>query len=162
MAAALPVAALAMSAFGTIQQGASERNQQYRQAAQDDENGRLTLKSGEEDAFNVLRQGFAETDEAAATMAGSGLAWGGSIATVLQASAEKVEMDIDRVRERARAEAANHYAQGRERRKAGKQALLGSMFSALSSTIGGISDMRNQRRIETAGAAERTARAGGG
>jgi hypothetical protein len=162
MGAALPIAALAVTAGGQLFQGFSERKAENRAAAQDDENARLSLKAGEQDAMDVLRQGLSETDAAAATMAGSGLAWGGSIAAVLADSAHQVEMDIQRVREKAVGEANNYTAQAREHRRAGKAALLGGMFNALSTAIGGAADIRNANRLAAQGASERAVRIGGG
>lgn len=161
MGAAAPFIALGVSVLGTMQGGIAENKSERRAALQDEENGRLSYLAGEQQAMDVQRQGLIDTGGAAADLAESGLAWGGSIGTVLADSARQVEMDIDRVRERAAGEAANHYAQARERRRAGKQALIGSAFSALSTAIGGVSQIRQQRRLDTQAASERAVRLGG-
>lgn len=156
-AAAAPIA-LGMAVLGTVQGGLAERKAENRAAALDMENGRLAYLTGEQQAMDVERQGLLETGAAAAEFGGSGLAWGGSIATVLADSAHQVEMDIDRVRERAAGEAANYYASAREHRRAGKRALIGAGFSALTQAIGGVSQIRQQRRLTAQNSAESEAR----
>lgn len=154
-AAALPVA-LAFSAMGTMAGAMGDAAAQRAQARQERENGRLALKSGEQEAMDVLRQARFEQGAAAAEMAGSGLAFGGSIGTVLAESANQAQLDIDRVRERAAGEANNHYAQARQLKKQARNTIISGVFSTVSNVISGASGMKNQNAL----AMQRSAEAG--
>lgn len=154
-AAALPIAAMAVSAAGTMFGAMSEADALRAQARQERENGRLALKAGEQEAMDVLREARFEQGAAAAQMAGSGLAFGGSISTVLAESADQAQMDIERIRERAVGEANNRYAQARQLRKEAKNAVIGGVFSTVSSVLQGASGMRNQNALRLQGQKER-------
>lgn len=147
MGAALPIAAIAMTAGSSILGGVQEASALRAEARQNRENGRLAIKSGEEQAMDVLRQARFEQGGAAASMAGSGLAFGGSIGTVLADSAYQAEMDIDRVRARASGEADNYYAQAKQNRKAAKGAIVSGIFNAVASAVSSAADMSNQNKL---------------
>jgi hypothetical protein len=137
-AAALPIAALALTA-GSTMLGATQKASGLRaEARQDAENGRLSLKSGEQEAMDTLREARFEQGGAAAEMAGSGLAFGGSISTVLADSANAAEMDIERIRERAAGEANNYYANAKQKRKAARGAIVAGIFSSVSSAVSAV------------------------
>lgn len=161
MGAALPIAALAITAGGQLYGGIQENKAQRRAARDDEENARLSLKSGEQEAMDVLREALFQQGDAAATLASNGLVFGGSVSTVLADSSRAAEMDIERIREQARGEARNYYTQASERRRAGKSALIGGMFSAVATAVGGATQMRQQRQMETIAARERGVRLGG-
>lgn len=161
-AAALPIAAMAMQAAGTMMGAAQESKQLKREARQDRENGRLSLAQGEQDAMDVLRQARFDQGAAAADMAGSGLAFGGSIGAVLADSAYQAEADIDRIRARAVGEANNYYANAAQKKKAAKAAIAGGIFSAVSNAVGQASGMKSQGALQQQGVRERAVRLGGG
>lgn len=158
MTAYLGPAALALQAFGTLQSGFSEGRAYDDRAAIERENGRLAYKDGEEGAMDVLREALFAQGAAAADMASSGLVFGGSIGTVLADSARAAEIDIDRLRTRARGEAANAYAQAAANKAQGRNARVGSIFSAVAGAVSGAADMRHQRRMEGVAANERAVR----
>ncbi|KPH59187.1 hypothetical protein [Novosphingobium sp. ST904] len=101
MGAALPIAAIAMTAASSVMGGIQEGSSLRAEARSDAENGRLSLKAGEQEAMDTLRQARFEQGGAAVQMASSGLLFGGSIGTVLSDSALQAEMDIDRIRDRS-------------------------------------------------------------
>lgn len=160
--AALPIAAMALQAAGTMM-GAAQESKQLKAAARDDrENGRRSLLAGEEQAMDVLRQARFEEGAAAADMAGSGLAFGGSIGTVLADSSYQAELDIDRIRAKAVGEANNYYANAAQKKKAAKAAIVGGLFSAVTDAVSSAAGMRNQSKLKAQGVTERAVRLGQG
>lgn len=159
MAAVVPMAAIALTAGAQVFQGYSENKAARAGARADEENARLALKGGEQEAMDVLREARFQQGDAAASI-GQGLVFGGSISTVLADSARAAEMDIERIRDRARGEAANYYTQASERRKAGKRALIGGIFNAVATAVGGVNAQKNAAKEAQQAAAERGVRLG--
>lgn len=160
MAAALPVAAMALQVGGQLYQGYAENKAQRRAARADEENARLALLQGEQDVGDIVREARFQQGNAAASI-GTGLLFGGSIASVLADSALQADMDIQRVRDAALGEAKQLRAQAQDRRRAGKSALIGAGFSALSTAIEGASSFSQQRRGALQQGRENSVRLGG-
>lgn len=159
MGAFLPIAAIALTAGGKLYEGVSEKKAQNRAAVVDRENGRLAYKSGEEQAMDVLREALFAQGEAAADL-GHGLVFGGSVSAVLADSARAAELDIERVRTAARGEAANYYTQANERKRAGKAALVGGIFGAVATAVGGAAQLRQQGQMASIAASQRKVQLG--
>lgn len=163
MAAVLPFAAVALQAGGAIYQGIAGNNAEKAQARIDEENARLSLLSGEQDAYNILRAERRQAGDALTEMAGSGFSVGtGSAKDVIAASAAQAELEIANRRRQAQGEEANYLASAKAHRSAGKAALIGGLFSAASSVISGASNMKNQQKLKLQGGIERTALGSGG
>lgn len=163
MTAFLPIAAIALQAGGQIYGGMAARSQASAQARADEENARLALLAGEQDNWNILRAERRAAGDAMTEMAGSGIAVGtGSAADVIAASAAQAELEIANRRAQARAEEANYMASAAANRSAGKAALIGGLFGAASSVIGGAAAMRNQQKLRLQGQWERSIAASGG
>ncbi|MFC0683229.1 hypothetical protein [Novosphingobium clariflavum] len=160
MGAALPIAAIAMTAASSIMGGIQQAGNLRAEAKQDAENGRLSLKSGEQEAMDTLREARFQQGGAAAQMASSGLLFGGSVSTVLADSARSAELDIDRIREKAAGEANNYYASAAQKRKGAKNAILGGIFNAVASTVQGASGLQNQGKVMAQARAERSSTLG--
>lgn len=159
MGAVLPVAALALAAGGQLYQGYAENKAQRKAARGDEENARLSLMDGEQQVGDVVRDARFEQGQVAASI-GQGLLFGGSVGEVLRESSLQAEMQIERVREAARGEARNYQQQAAERRKAGKGALIGAAFSALSTAVGGAANMRSASGVRLQSERELKARLG--
>lgn len=148
MAAASPVA-LAMAAVGSIV-GGVEANRAARAGARaDEENSRLTILQGEQEALQTAREERRASGDMLAAMAGSGFEMGqGSFGDLLRESAYQRELEVLNIRTTRTQESNNLLAQASERRKAGKAALIGGMFGAVSTAIQGASQIRsaNQQR----------------
>ncbi|TCM37723.1 hypothetical protein [Novosphingobium sp. ST904] len=156
MGAALPIAAIAMTAASSVMGGIQEGSSLRAEARSDAENGRLSLKAGEQEAMDTLRQARFEQGGAAVQMASSGLLFGGSIGTVLSDSALQAEMDIDRIRDRSAAEANNYYANAAQKRKAARGAVLGGLFNAVTSAVGGAANLQSKGQQSAQATKERT------
>lgn len=148
-----------ITAGGQLYAGFSDRAQARRAARVDQENARLSLLAGEQDAMAVLREARFQQGAASAGI-GQGLLTGGSVATVLTDSARAAELDIERLRAAATAEADNLYRSAVERRKQGNAALIGSVIAAAGTLAGAQSSAAQQRRLDTQAQKERTVRLG--
>lgn len=147
MGALAPVA-LAVSAIGTVAGGVAQRDAAYRSAAVDEENARLAILSGEQDALALRREERFRAGESLAGQGGNGLLTGGSITTLIEQSAFERELEIAGMRQRAYGEASNYQTRASESVKAGNNALIGSLFGAVSGALEGANGIRNQRRLE--------------
>lgn len=148
MAAAAPVA-LAMAAAGALV-GGIEQNRAARAGARaDTENARRTVLLGEQEALQTSIDQRRSAGDMLTQMAGSGFEMGqGSFGDLLRESAYQQELEILNIRTTRAQEADGLLAQAAERRKAGRAALIGGMFGAVSTALQGASQIRstNQRR----------------
>lgn len=160
MAAALPVAAIALAAGGKLYEGVEARNTAYRAAGDDFENARLSILAGEQDVTGIFDEERIAAGASLAAQGGNGLATGGSITTLIEQSAYAAERHAAAVRQRAYGEAENYNRRGDESIRAGKSALIAGIFNAVSSAIGGAGDMRAQRTLSNQRASERSVRLG--
>ena len=159
MATLAPVALMAAAA--QFAGGVMERDASYRSANVDEENARLSILSGEQDAELLRRQERFQVGEDIAAQGGNGLLSGGSITTLIEASAFERELEIATLRNRAYGEADNFKTRAKESRRAGKAALIGGLFGAVSSALDGAAGVRNQRRLSGQRARERSSLFGG-
>lgn len=161
MGAALPVAMIATQVVGGVAKGIGRRKELRAGAAADEANAQLALLEGEEESLAVMRDERAQSGDAMAALAGSGLLVGeGSARDVLADSAFQRELDIMMLRKRAYGQFQNDRQAARDKRRAGRNAVIGSVFGAVSTALQGASDMRNQRLQRQQSERERTARRG--
>lgn len=155
MAAAAPIA-LAVTAASQLAGGVMARNQAYKQSRVQDENARLTILAGEQDADAIRREERFKAGELIAGFGGSGLLADGSAGDLLADSAYQAELDVLRTRQKAFGEARNYQAQAKDTRRAGRSALIGGLFSAVSTAVSAAGDMRRQNLLSKQGARERS------
>lgn len=145
MAAAGP-AALAMQASAQIIGGIEANRAAKGQARVDDENARLSILGGEQDALQTRRDERMQTGALIASMGADGVQLGsGSATDVLAENAYQRELEIYGIRTKATQQANNLYQSATDRRAAGKSALTSAMFGAAATALKGVSDMRAQR-----------------
>lgn len=163
MGAALPIGAIAAQALGSVVKGIGENKEARAAARTDDENGRLSLLSGEQDVSQIMRDERMMAGDALADMGGSGLAVGvGSAADILAESARQRDRDIGIRRKQAEGENSNYMQAAKDKRAAGRNALINGVFGAASSALAGANANRNARIAGGQASKERTANAGGG
>jgi hypothetical protein len=146
-AAALPLIAMGVQAAGQIVQGVSANSAARRAAKVDEENARLSILQGEEEASLTARDERSLAGEMLAAMAGGGGDLQGSNLDIIGQSAYNRELDIEQIRRQRRGEAANLVQSADDKRRAGKNALIGAGFGALSTVISGVSAARNARLV---------------
>jgi hypothetical protein len=149
MAVAAPLA-LAVTAATQVAGGVMQRNSAYKASRVDDENARLAILSGEQDAEAIRREERFRAGELIAGFGGSGLLSDGSAGDLLADSAYQAELDVLRTRQKAFGEARNFKARAKDTRRAGKAALVGGLFSAVSTAVQGAAQLKAQR-IESLG-----------
>jgi hypothetical protein len=153
MGAALPIAAVAMSAIAPIVQGIGENSEARAAARADDENGRLSILSGERDVEQVMRDERDAAGEALAIGAGSGLLVGtGSLADIIAASARERDRDIGVRRRQALGEQRNYQQAAKDKRKAGKNAIISGAFNGVANALAGANGMSNAGKRSAASA----------
>ena len=153
MGAALPIAAVAMSAIAPVVQGIGD-NKELRAAARAvEENGRLAILSGERDVEQIMRDERDAAGEALAIGAGSGvLAGTGTLADIIAASARERDHDIAIRRRQALGEQRNYQQAAKDKRMAGKNAIISGAFNGVANAHAGASGMSNAgRRSKQAG-----------
>jgi hypothetical protein len=151
MGAALPIAAVALSAIGPVVEGFGQRSELRRAARIDDENARLSILSGENDVEDILRDERYVAGDALSTLAGSGLQVGtGSAAALLRESARQRNRAVATRREQAGRERDNHLRAAQDKRAAGRNAVIGGLFSGVSNAIAGASGIQSGGRITAA------------
>lgn len=155
---ALPIVAMAFTAGGQIMEGIGANNEARAAARIDQENGRLSLLSGEQDVAQILRDERMMAGEAIAGMAGNGAAIGwGSAADIIAESAMNRDRDIAARRLQAAQEDANYQQAAADKRAAGRNALITSAFNAVGSVLNGVSSMQAGRRTSAAQSSVRAA-----
>ena len=160
---ALPIISMALQAGGQAYGGAVQAGQERQAAAIDAENARLSLLAGEQDVLNLRRAERRAAGDALTEMAASGSPVGtGSAADVIAASAAQAELDIAARRRQAMGEQANYLASAAARRSAAKGAMIGGLFSAVSTAVAGAANIRNQKRLQTQAQWQRAIQLGGG
>jgi hypothetical protein len=156
-AAALPVIALGVQVAGQVAGGIAENKTQRAGARVDDENARLTVLTGEQEALQTRKDERSMAGDMIAAMAGGGTLLDGSNADLIAQSAYQREMEIFNIRTQRSAEARNLQQSAKDKRRAGKNALIGAGFSAVSTALAGVSDIRANRLSSAQGARERSA-----
>lgn len=163
MAQALPIAAVVLSAAAPVVEGLGQRSEYRRAARVDDENARLSILSGENDVEDILREERYTAGDALTMLSGSGLQVGtGSAAALLRESARQRNRAVATRREQAGRERDNYLRAAADKRAAGRNALIGGIFGAVSNAVAGVSGMRSSSRINAARDRVRTAERGGG
>lgn len=161
-AAALPLVAMGLEVGGKVFAGNEERKAYNRQAKADEENARLTELQASVDATGIVQDEGLAAGEMVAGFAESGFAVGsGSAFDLVMQSAFNREKDIAAIRRGAATEAGNFRASAKNNRRAGRNALIGSLFSAAGSAIKGASGMASAGDAADIAARERNAMLGG-
>lgn len=163
MAAALPVAAVALQVGSKVLGGVQQNNAARAAAAVDEENGRLTLLDGEQQGLQTRRDERQQTGDMIAMQGGSGIEIGsGTAGDLIAESAYQRELEILNIRTKATRQADNFYQEAKAKRKAGKAALINGLFGAAASVISAVGDMRAARTSSAQSGAEYSAALGGG
>lgn len=145
MAAAAPIA-LGLSVAGKLTEGIEANRAARAQANVDEENGRLSVLEGEQQAQRTREDERMQAGAMLAAMGGDGVQLGsGSAADVLAESAYQRELEVLNLRTRAIGQARNLNQSADDRRKAGRAALIGSVFGAAATALEGVRDMRTAR-----------------
>lgn len=160
MGALMPIASVAVAAGSKLAGGVMERNAQYRAAGTEYENARLSVLAGEQGVEQILDDERMAAGASLAAQGGNGLATGGSIATLIEQSAFEAERALAAERQRAFGEASNYNARGDDRIRAGKNALIGGIFGAVSTALNGAAQLRQQKTATAQSRKERNARLG--
>lgn len=153
--AALPL--MAVQAAGQLFQGFSANKEARAAARVDEENARLTSLQGEQEAMDTRREERGIAGDMLAAMAGGGTLLDGSNGDLLAQSAYQREVEIFNIRSKRAAEARNLMSAAKDKRRSGRNALIGAGFSAVSTVLGGVSDIRRDRLLASQGARERGA-----
>lgn len=141
---------------GALQGGMSDNSAARAEARGHDENARLTLLAGEQQATVTRHDERDAAGALIADMAGSGIAMGsGTALDLIRESALQREIEIGNIRAQAQGEARNHLQAGADARYAGKQALIGGIFNAAGAAVGYAASSSGQQRIAAIGARER-------
>lgn len=156
-AAALPIVALGMQVAGTAAGGISANKDARAAARVDDENARLNVLTGEQEALQTRRDERSMAGDMIAAMAGGGTLLDGSNADLVAQSAYQREVEIFNIRSQRSAEARNLQQSAKDKRRAGKNALIGAGFSAVSTALSGAADIRANRLSSAQGSRERSA-----
>lgn len=148
--AALGPAAIAMQAVGGLVQGEQANKAARASARVDDENARLSILSGEQDALQTAHDERMQAGAQLAAMAGDGVQIGsGSAADLLAESAYQGSLEQFNIRTRAVRQSRNLSQQAADKRTAGRNALIGSMFGVAAGALQGVSNLRAQRAMDT-------------
>jgi hypothetical protein len=151
----MAVAALAVQTIGTVVGGIEANKDGKRQGRVADENARLAELSGEDEALQSAKDERQMAGAMIAAMGASGTKFNGSNADLIEFSARQRDLEISKIRERAKGEATNYRTQAKDARRAGKNALIGAGFSAVAGALSGAADIRASRTLASQGAKER-------
>ncbi len=161
-AAALPFVALGLQAVGSIAGGIGANSEARAGAAVDTENARLSILAGEQDVGQVMRDERMASGEAIASMAGSGVGLGwGSAGDLIAESMANRDRDIAALRSRAGQQATNYLQAAKDKRAAGRNALIGSVFGAASNALIGATGISAGARVSASRGLVRDAVLGG-
>lgn len=162
MGGGVGAAGLALQTIGTLYGGFAANSQGQAQSAALIENGRRTILQGEMDAQEVRRQERMTTGDLLVQQGGSGFQMGsGSLADLISQNAYNRETDIYNIRSKASGDAAALYDQAAMARAKGRDALIGSAFSAVSTALTGATKLRQQGILADQAETERTTMGGG-
>ncbi|NLS27929.1 hypothetical protein S2M10_29310 [Sphingomonas sp. S2M10] len=160
MTAALPFIAMAVTAGGKIVEGIGARDAAYAQGQALDENARLSVLAGEQQGWQTRLQERRQTGEMLSAQGGSGVQMGtGTAADLIAENSYQRELEILGIRQKAVRQANNYTTQANDTRAAGRAALTGSIFSAVSGALNSVSAMREQRSVSASNASVRAAQA---
>jgi hypothetical protein len=121
---------------GSLLGGLSENSAARSEARALDENGRLALLEGEQQATQTAREERQVSGAAIAALAGSGVTVGtGSALDIIQQNAIEREVEIGNIRAQAQAENRNYRQAASDRRYAGRQALIGGIFEGIGTAV---------------------------
>lgn len=150
---------MGMQVAGALLGGIAGNSAARSEARTLDENGRLSLLAGEQEAAQTLREERQVSGEAIAAMAGNGTMVGtGSALDIIRQNAIEREVEIGNIRARARAEDRNYRQAASDRRFAGRQALIGSLFDAAGSVAAYGMDRDTRAGLDAQAARERASR----
>lgn len=150
-------------AVSQVVQGVQAKKAAYAQASVDEENARLSILDGEQQAQQTRHDERMQAGAMLAAMGGSGVQLGsGSAADVLAESAYQRELEVLHLRTHATRQANGLIQQANDARAAGRAALLNSALGAVASTLQGVSNMRNQSALAAQRAKEGDVVLGGG
>ncbi len=152
-------ALIGLQVASAVAGGLSENSQARKEAAQLDENARLTQLNGESDVLAALRQSRMEEGAGAADAAASGHQGigSGSIADLIYANALERQREASTIRANAQSEAKGLRSQATAARSRGKAAIFGGVFRAGAAALSGIQSQKDMARIDAATKAGRTA-----
>jgi hypothetical protein len=159
MAMAAPVL-MAVQAAGKIVGGVMENKAQRRAGRADDENARRTEYAGALEATAALREGRMAAGEDLASFASGGGMLSGTAADMMIANSIEAQRAAMNVRYSARGRAEQLRQQAKDRRHAGKMALVNGFFGAATTAIAGSMDANAAARLSAQGATERAGQLG--
>lgn len=160
MSAALPVAAIAMSAIAPVVEGIGANAEARAAARADEENGRLSRLSGEYDVAAIMREERDAAGEAIA-LGGGALLQTGSFADVIAESARQRDRDIAIRRKQAEYEDRNYRQAADDKRAAGRNAIIAGVFSGAANAVAGANANRNAGKVAAQQTRETRIRLGG-
>lgn len=161
MSAALPVAAIALSALAPMVEGVGQNAELRAAARADEENGRLSRLSGEYDVAAIMREERDAAGEAIAANAGGGLLLTGSLTEIVAESARQRDRDIALRRKQAEYEDRNYRQAAKDKRAAGRNAIIAGVFSGAANAVAGANANRNAGRVAAQQQRENRVRLGG-
>ena len=162
MGAAAPIIAIGMQAASQVHGASSEKKAYNAEARALEENARLTQADGAAAAIDAYRTSRMQMGADIVSMAsGGGAAFGGSSADILAANAIERELEVMNLHHSAASEARNLQDQAKQRRKAGKRALIGGLMGAAAGAISNASNLRQQNRIAAQNQKQRNSQKGG-
>ena len=157
MSATAAMAAITVAA--ALAGGISDNAAARREARSLDESGRQSILAGEQEISATLHEERQVSGDAIAALSGSGVAVGtGSALDIIQQNAIQREVEVGNIRARARAESRNYRQAASDRRYAGKQALIGSIFQAAGAAASAGIDAGTQGKLDAQSGKERASR----
>jgi hypothetical protein len=163
MAAAAPIIALGLSVGGQIFGGIQANNAAREAAKVDQRNAQKTLLEGEEQGLQTRKDERMQAGEMIAALGGAGTQLGtGTASDLISQSAYDREVEILNIRTRAAQQANNLFQSAKDKQAAGRNQLIQSLFGAVSSAIGGVSNIKGQNALQGQQATENQYQLGGG
>lgn len=142
------VAMAAVQAVGGIVQGIEANNAARAGARVDEENARLALLEGEQQALATRRDERRQAGDMLAALGGTGIQVGsGSAADVLAESAFQRETEIFNLRTRAAREAQGLNQAAADKRRAGRAAIVKSVFGVGVQALSAVSDAKRRNTM---------------
>lgn len=138
-------AAMPVMAFMQFAQGVEARDQAFKASRADEENARLSVYNGELEAMDVRRDARMVEGDQLAALAGSGAMLTGTATDLLMESEYQRELDVLAARRKAYGQAREYKARAKQTRREGTAAMIGGMFSAASTVLGGVQQDRRDK-----------------